>query len=378
MRRDGRRTRVRLGLGLAMAALVSAVAAPTAGAVPDLARRRRRLPRRDAEPALVPAHGGRGVEPERRPRAARRAPGRRGAVERAGDARRGAASARSASRRSARCPPGWHDTISLQARCDRFLLIEIAVLLIGHVLGLDHDTRHCSVMSPMTGGGCKDVLYPSEIPLPPIERSRRAPGGRPVRRPPRRGPPARAVGAQKPTTTSVSAVQAETNPAGTLASTRITWRNPASRALRRVVVVRNQFNVRDLSGDGLGPSSPAASRPGGRARRRHRRTRTPPARRARRSTRHPSPRAAGVTPSSRWARRGATRRARTIKVVHPGRDLLRRAHRPRPYGRAGRRRARPALLDDTRRTRPTRAWASRRASGPCPARPGPLHRHARG
>ena len=319
MRRDGRWTRLRLGLGLAMAALVCAVAAPTAGAYPTwpggvityhvvTPSLRWSVHMAAAEWNRSGAHVRLVERPAGKTPLSVRAMRGGGCIGAVGFAPLGA------------LPPGWHDTISLQARCDRFLLIEIAVHEFGHVLGLDHDTRHCSVMSPTTGGGCKDVLYPWEYRCHPIERVdvRRVValyGGR-VPRGPRPAPCL-----SKPTPTSVLAVRAETNPAGTLASTRITWRNPASRALRRVVVVRNQGTTcanYPATGSALIPGGimprggelvadidvrGAAGAPG--------------------EAFDTAPVAKGrwcyavfaMGPEGRYAR------ARTIKIVHPGRDL---------------------------------------------------------
>ena len=217
-------------------------------------------------------------------------------------------------------PPGWHDTIWLQARCDRFLLVEIAVHEFGHVLGLGHDTRHCSVMSPVTGGGCKDVLYPWEYRCHPLERVdvRRTValyGGR-VPRGPRAAPCV-----SKPTPTPVRTVRAEANPAGTFAATRITWVNPTSRALRRVIVSRRKgatcpnypsmnrvaLPARQVPRDGELVADLDATGAAG----------------APQEALDTAPLAKGawcyavfaVGPQGRYAR------ARTVKLVHPGRDL---------------------------------------------------------
>ena len=160
---------MRLGLGLAVAAVVAAVAAPPAGAYPtwpggvvayhvvtpslrwSVQMAAAEWNRSGARVRLVERPAGKAPLSVR----AMRGGGCIGAV---GFAPLGA------------LPPGWHDTIWLQARCGRFHLIEIAVHEFGHVLGLGHDTRHCSVMSPVTGGGCKDVLYPWEYRCHPLER----------------------------------------------------------------------------------------------------------------------------------------------------------------------------------------------------------------
>jgi chitodextrinase len=139
-------------------------------------------------------------------------------------------------------PPGYRGTVQLQPGCSRFELVSIAAHELGHVLGLGHDDRHCSVMNSVGDQGCHDVVYPWEYRCHPLEAVdiRRAValyGGRAPRR------PTRTLCLSKPTPTPARGVAAQANPSASLAATRITWRNPPSRSLRRVIVNRLRGNA---------------------------------------------------------------------------------------------------------------------------------------
>ncbi len=133
---------------------------------------------------------------------------------------------------------GFQSNVWLDRYCSQTTLIAIAAHEFGHVLGLNHTNVGCAVMSA-SGSNCADerhrlpweytckVLRPDDV-AGAIRRY----GGtmRPM-------PEVRTC-LRQPTPGPVSAVTFEPNPADSIASTRITWNNPTSTALQRIVVSR--------------------------------------------------------------------------------------------------------------------------------------------
>ena len=134
---------------------------------------------------------------------------------------------------------GFQASVLLDRRCSQTTLIGVAVHEFGHVLGLNHSNRRCAVMNA-AGSDCADerrylpweytckVLRPDDV-AGAIRRY----GGR------MRPMPTNRVCLGVPTPAPVSGLTVESNPADSIAPTRITWQNPSSQALKRIVVRRN-------------------------------------------------------------------------------------------------------------------------------------------
>ena len=128
----------------------------------------------------------------------------------------------------------------LDRNCSPQTLVLVAAHEFGHVMGLNHTSARCAVMTA-SNGGCADerrklpweytcqVLRPDDV-AGAIRRY----GGR------MRPMPANRTCLGAPTPGPVSGLTVEPNPVGSIATTRLTWQNPSSGALRRIVVRRNQ------------------------------------------------------------------------------------------------------------------------------------------
>lgn len=150
--------------------------------------------------------------------------------------------------------------LQLNAACDNTFLIAVAVHELGHVLGLSHSNRSCAVMWASAINSCTDTRsnLPWETVCKPLRSDdvagaiRRYGGkARPL--------PTNRVCVTKPTPPPVTGLAIAVNPAGSVAAARLTWTNPVSPALNRVVVNRNPTRCATLPGT---PGISWAIRPG--------------------------------------------------------------------------------------------------------------------
>ncbi len=128
----------------------------------------------------------------------------------------------------------------LDRNCSQRRLILVAAHEFGHVIGLNHTRARCALMTP-SNGGCADERnrYPWQYTCKVIRPDDVAGAIR------RYGGKARPMPRDRsclaaPTPGPVTGVAVEPNPAGSIATTRLTWQNPPSPALRRIVIRRNR------------------------------------------------------------------------------------------------------------------------------------------
>jgi hypothetical protein len=148
---------------------------------------------------------------------------------------------------------GFQAYVWLDRNCSQRTLIGVAAHEFGHVMGLNHTNVRCALMTPSNAPCANErhylpweytcsVLRPDDV-AGAIRRY----GGKAR---PASGP---RVCLRRPVPGPVSGATVEANPAGSIATSRISWQNPTGPVPQRIVVRRNQGACPNL------PSAPGRS-----------------------------------------------------------------------------------------------------------------------